>query len=402
MIRVEKKENSLPIKLWCEPESEAMEQAQNLARLPFAYKHIALMPDAHTGYGMPIGGILATKGVVIPNAVGKDIGCGICAVKTPWKVNQIPTDRLKKIMGKIREVIPVGFDWHKEKQDYELMPSEGQFQPEHIDMVRFNNYPIIEKEFQSARKQLGTLGGGNHFIEIQKDTEDNIWIMIHSGSRNLGSKVADYYDKLAKKLNERWLSPVPKNWELSFFPIEAQEAKDYMREMDYCVKFALANRKLMITRIAEIFNNEMNYKKIDLDSMINIAHNYARWENHFGQNVIVHRKGATSAKEGEIGIIAGSQGTASYIVKGKGNPESFCSCSHGSGRVMGRNQARKTLNLEEEKKKLDDKNIIHSIRTEKDLDEASGAYKDIEEVMRNQEDLVEIIHKLTPLAVIKG
>jgi len=365
--------------------------------------------NSHTGYGMPIGGILATNRVVIPNAVGKDIGCGICAVKTSLNTSDINTNLLKRIMSEIRKVIPVGFEWHSEKQDFELMPSDGQFQPTRTDVVpRFiDNYNIIPQQFENAQKQLGTLGGGNHFIEIQKDEENNIWIMIHSGSRNLGSKVADYYNKLAVDLNQKWFSSIPKEWELAFLPIETIEAKAYLLEMNYCVEFALANRKLMMERIMTIFKEEFGdachfLHDKENNRTINIAHNYARWENHFGQNVIVHRKGATSAKKGEIGIIAGSQGTKSYIVEGKGNPESFSSCSHGAGRVMSRSKARKTLNLETEKKKLDDKDIVHSIRTAKDLDEASGAYKDIEEVMENQKDLVEIVHRLTPLAVIKG
>lgn len=406
---------SIPIKSWVTGcEDGALNQALNLANLPFAFKHIALMPDCHQGYGMPIGGVMATKGVVVPNAVGVDIGCGMCAVKTSIKVEQLDTDTLKKIVGKIRESIPVGFDRHKESQGESFMPKVSEIEKHgvkngYVCVPCGDCYPVINKEFYSALKQLGTLGGGNHFIEIQKDVDGNVWIMVHSGSRNLGYKVAQYYNKLAINLNERWFSRVPKDWDLAFFPIETKEAKLYLKEMQYCVDFALANRKLMLERIIDVFEefclvtppwkDDWVFK---VEPYINIAHNYARFENHFGQNVMVHRKGATSAKDGEIGIIPGSQGTNSYIVKGKGSPESFMSCSHGAGRKMGRKQACQELSLEEEIKKMDEQGIVHGIRHQKDLDEASGAYKSIGEVMENQSDLVEIVTELKPLAVIKS
>lgn len=321
--------------------------------------------------------------------------CGMNSIKTPWKVDEISTETLKKIMGKIREAIPVGFNHHRTKQDESLVPEIN-------DIVDSNEDAIILKEYENALTQIGTLGGGNHFIEIQKDNDNNIWIMIHSGSRNLGLQVANYYNHLAENLNNKWYAYVPKEWKLAFLPIDSEEGKNYLAEMNYCVEFALANRKLMMERIAEIFNNIMNYKKIDLSQMINIAHNYARLENHFGHNVIVHRKGATSARKDEIGIVPGSQGTKSYIVRGLGNKDSFESCSHGAGRIMGRKEAERTLNLEEQIKKMNDLGIIHGMRNQKDLDEAPDAYKSIDEVMSNQKDLVEIITELKPIAVIKG
>jgi len=382
----------LPIKMWLEEiEDGAMKQIENLANLPFAFKHIAIMPDSHQGYGMPIGGVLATKDVIIPNAVGVDIGCGMCAVKT--SLTEIDTETLKNIMGEIRKQIPMGFNHHKEAQ---------------LGMPEVENQaslPIIDSEWGSAKKQLGTLGGGNHFIEIQKGSDGHIWIMLHSGSRNLGKKVADHYNKIAVELNSKWFSSVPKEWELAFLPIYSEDGKDYIREMNYCVEFALANRKHMMDKIIEIFGNiaVKKYGTFSLEQdMINIAHNYARLENHFGQNVMVHRKGATLADEKTIGIIPGSQGTKSYIVKGKGNRESFNSCSHGAGRKMGRKDAERRLNLEEEIKKLDDQGIIHAIRGKHDLDEASGAYKPIDVVMENQKNLVEILVELQPLAVLKS
>jgi len=409
------KVDNIPAKIWADYdklEYNAKEQINNLQNLPFSFKHVAIMPDCHSGYGMPIGGVLATKGVVIPNAVGVDIGCGMCAVKTSLKAEQLDKETLKKIMGRIREVIPVGFNHHKEKQNLNLMPliSKNIYETERWYLDKY----VIKNEFENARKQIGTLGGGNHFIEIQKDTKNNIWIMIHSGSRNLGKKIADYYNKLAVELNDKWYSEVPKKWELAFLPIETQEAKDYLNEMQYCVDFALANRKLMMERICYILTDVCSglftptedepFGRVffKMNDIINIAHNYAQMENHFGENVMVHRKGATLAREGTIGIIPGSQGSKSYIVAGLGNKDSFESCSHGAGRKMSRSKACAELKLEEEIAKLDNQGIVHGIRNVSDLDEASGAYKDIDEVMENQKDLVKILVELQPIAVIKG
>ena len=395
----------LHVKMWIDInniEQQAMQQIKNLSNLPFAFHHIAIMPDCHSGYGMPIGGVLAAEGVIIPNAVGVDIGCGMCAVKTTLKAEQLDKETLKKIFGGskehhggIRSAIPVGFNHHSKKQDEDLMPNAS---------LVYN--PIVWQEYEKALFSLGTLGGGNHFIEIQRDTENNVWVMIHSGSRNLGKQVADHYNKIAIDLNEKWHTNVPKEWQLAFLPIGSDEGESYIREMQYCVEFALANRMLMMERVLDEIRCAMvkdgMVTIVDNDTMINIAHNYASMENHFGKNVMIHRKGATLAREGLIGIIPGSQGTKSYIVRGLGNEDSFMSCSHGAGRKMSRTKACNELNLVDEIKKLDDQGIVHGIRTQKDLDEASGAYKDINEVMKNQADLVEIIAELSPIAVIKG
>lgn len=381
----------IPIKMWLnEIEEGALSQARNLANLPFAFKQVCLLSDAHVGYGMPIGGVLATKGVIIPNAVGVDIGCGMIAIQTNLTALELPSEKTKKILSQIREVVPLGFDHHKERQDESLMPKGHN-----LDELR-----IVKQQYISALKQIGTLGGGNHFIEIQKDQNGFIWIMIHSGSRNIGLKVAEHYNNRAKKLNEIWCSSINPKTDLAFLPFESDEARDYYKEMKYCVEFAFANRSLMMNRIVEIFIS--NFNSIVFEPMINIAHNYAAWEKHFDEKVIVHRKGATSAKAGEIGIIPGSQGTKSYLVEGLGNPESFMSCSHGAGRKMSRSQAYKTLNLEDEARKLDEQGIIHAIRTKHDLEEAASAYKDISEVMDFQKDLVKIKFELSPVAVIKG
>ena len=381
----------IPIKMWLdEPEEGAVKQALNLANLPFAFQHICLMPDTHQGYGMPIGGVLAAKNVIVPNAVGVDIGCGMCAVKTNIKADSLERRQLTQIMAGVRELIPLGFDHHKTRQDESLMP-QG---------YNFDELVVVKRQYLAALKQIGTLGGGNHFIELQRCNDGFLWIMIHSGSRNFGLQVAEYYNNKAKKLNELYYSSVSPKTDLAFLPFETDEAHVYYQEMKYCTDFALANRKLMMERIQQVVSATLN--GVVYEPIINIAHNYAAWEKHFDEKVIVHRKGATSAKEGETGIIPGSQGTKSYIVEGLGNPESFMSCSHGAGRVMSRTAAIRNLNLEEEKRKLDELGIIHSIRGKSDLEEASSAYKDISQVMAFQSDLVKIKTELSPLAVIKG
>ncbi len=384
--------NDRPVKIWTDDvEESAMQQIENLCTLPFLYHHLAIMPDVHAGMGMPIGGVLACVDAVIPNAVGVDIGCGMCAVKTNWRVEDISADVLRKqIMRGIRERIPLGMDHHKERQDESYLP-----QGHDIDKLT-----VVKAQYISAQRQVGTLGGGNHFIELQRDEQGMLWIMIHSGSRNLGKQVGDHYNKLAVMLNERWHSVVKPELRLAFLPLRTQEFNDYWAEMQYCVEFALCNRRLMMERIQEVIADAL--PGIEFEPMINIAHNYAAWEHHYGKNVIVHRKGATLAREGIVGIIPGSQGTASYIVEGLGNPDSFNSCSHGAGRLMSRTAAVKTLSLEDEVKKLNDQGIVHAIRSQRDLEEAAGAYKDIEQVINNELDLVKILTRLLPIAVIKG
>ena len=384
--------NDRPVKIWTDNvEESAMRQIENLTTLPFLFHHLAIMPDVHAGMGMPIGGVLACKDAVIPNAVGVDIGCGMCAVKTNWKIDNIPPEVLrKKIMRGIRKRIPLGMDHHKEPQDEAYLPTGHD-----IDKT------VIVKQRQiSITKEVGTLGGGNHFIELQKDEEGTLWIMIHSGSRNLGARVGEHYNKIARDLNEKWHSVVKPELRLSFLPRGTKEFEMYWNEMRFCIDFAFCNRRLMMQRIEEVIADAL--PGIEFEPMINIAHNYAAFEHHYGEDVIVHRKGATLAREGIVGIIPGSQGTASYIVEGLGNPESFCSCSHGAGRVMSRTAAIKTLDMAAEVAQLEAKGIVHAIRCQDDMQEASGAYKDIETVIKNELDLVKIKTRLLPIAVIKG
>lgn len=372
----------IPIKLWLDDiEEGALQQAKNLANLPFSYKHVAIMPDSHQGFGMPIGGVLATKDMIISNAVGVDIGCGMLAVKT--SLREIDADAIKTIIGKVREVVPLGFNHQSTPQEWDGFDVAPDIE-------------IIQKELTSARKQLGTLGGGNHFIEIQSGSDGHIWVMIHSGSRNFGLKTADVYHKKAVAMCERWVSNIPDK-DLAFLPLDTLEGQEYLTAMNYCLDFAFANRALMMKNILEIVSDLTG---ATIEQEVNIHHNYAQIENHFGEDVIVHRKGATKATTDTIGIIPGSMGSHSYIVSGKGNPDSFMSCSHGAGRKMGRKQAERALDLVQEQEKM--KGIVHGLRSVSNLDEAPGAYKDIDVVMENQKDLVDILVELTPLGNMKG
>lgn len=372
----------IPIKLWLDDiEDGALNQARNLANLPFAYKWIAVMPDAHEGFGVPIGGVMATVDMIVPNAVGVDIGCGMLTARTD--LTTISEGELREILAGVRALVPVGFEHHKTSQSWS-------------GFDRAPDLPIIQQELTSARRQLGTLGGGNHFIEVQKGDDGQIWIMIHSGSRNFGLKTANFYHKTAQALCSRkgWVLP---DRDLSYLPMDTREGEDYYKAMNYCCDFARANRALMMENVGEVVTRVTGARILET---INIHHNYAARETHYGRQVLVHRKGATRAARDTVGIIPGSMGTKSYIGRGLGNPKSFESCSHGAGRKMGRKQAIRSLDLEAEQKKM--RGILHGLRSRNALDEAPGAYKDIDEVMRLQRDLVEITVTLTPLASIKG
>ena len=383
----------IPLYLWLDQlDAETLAQAKNLANLPCAFHHVALMADAHVGYGMPIGGVLAATGFVIPNGVGVDIGCGMQAVRTGLEV--ITKTGLKAILRSLRAAIPLGFQHHGKPRPVEVMPqprSEKKAGP----------LPVITQEFNSARHQIGTLGGGNHFIEIQQGSDGRIWLMVHSGSRNLGHKVASHYNNLATAKAAKFSKDaIPKAWQLASLSVDSAEGQSYLAEMSYCVDFAQANRSEMMRVVVAIVAETTGCQQFE--SPFDVAHNYAAKETHFFKEVWVHRKGATRAFAGELGIIPGSQGSASYVVRGLGNPDSFKSCSHGAGRVLGRKEAQRSLDLHEEIRKLDSMQVLHTIRHRRDLDEAPGAYKDIRTVMDNQRDLVEVVVELRPLAVLKG
>ena len=366
-----------PIKLWLDDiEDGALEQAKDIANLPFTFKHVPIMPDSHQGYGMPIGSILATQGVIVPNAVGVDIGCGMAVHKLNLK--SISNSDLASIGDLIKEKIPVGFNGHKEAQDKFWLPE-------------WDSESIVAENLNKARHQVGTLGGGNHFIEIQEGDDGNVWIMIHSGSRNLGHTVAGHYHKTAVNLNKDFYSSVPSD--LAFLPLSSDEGKNYFREMDYCVRFAAMNRMHMMAAVRSIVKHVTGHTALPFDTL-DKSHNFARI-------VLVHRKGACSALEDEYGMIPSSQGSKSYIVKGLGNTESFKSSSHGAGRKMGRKAAKRELDLSVEQAKIIASGST-TVLTEAGLDEAVGAYKDMNKVMSNQDDLVKIEVELSPLLTIKG
>ncbi len=410
-MKWEKNEDgALPVKSWCENcEEGALKQAGNLAKHPALYHHVALMPDAHQGYGMPIGGVVAADNAVIPAAVGVDIGCGMIATET-----DIPAEAFAEMpfrrafQEKLKERIPVGEgESHKSVQTWEgfeeYLANNGercQMWPSKLD-----------------RANLGTLGGGNHFIELQKTTSldgagdpeggAKVWLMIHSGSRNLGKRIEEHYHRIAAKMCARFRVALA-DPDLAFLPIEEQPGHDYFTDMLFALRYAKENRRRMMEAMKETFLEfapQANFLRT-----IDIHHNYAAFEEHFGKKVCVHRKGATSAKLDEIGIIPGSMGTASYIVRGLGNPDSFMSCSHGAGRKMSRIAASTQLTAEECDKAME--GIVcerwHPYRGfgkakgKLDLSEAPQAYKDIEDVIASERDLVEPLVRLVPLASLKG
>ncbi len=381
----------LPIRLWLpDIDADTLQQAKNLANLPCIFHHVAIMPDAHVGYGMPIGGVAAAVEVVIPNAVGVDIGCGVAACRT--SLAGLDGASLKRLLGEVRRHIPLGFQHHKQPQPHSRMPE--------IDAGEDSGeLAVVEAEYESGRLQLGTLGGGNHFIEVQGGDDGFLWLMIHSGSRNLGYRVANHYNRIAAQATGRH-KLFPLSWQLDYLTVDSGEGRSYLREMEYCVRFAAANRRAMMDRVQELLADLQ--PGVEFTAFYDVAHNYAAVEEHFGRRVVVHRKGATRAAAGDIGLIPGSQGSHSYVVRGLGNAESFSSCSHGAGRRLGRKQAQRQLDLRAEIARLEERGILHALRHRKDLEEAAGAYKDIDEVMAHQQDLVRVVTTLHPLAVVKG
>lgn len=382
----------LPIRMWLPgplDEGDVMPQFRNLANHPLAFKHVCGMPDYHLGYGMPIGGVLATKGGVIPNAVGVDIGCGMIAVETQLHADRLDRETLQALRVAIHARVPVGMTHHAEAREWpdRLLIS--------VDGVE-NPGPVALGQIERAAYQLGTLGGGNHFIEIQKDADTGaVWIMLHSGSRNVGKRVCDFYHKQARAMMTKFHSAIP-DTDLAFLPDGTPEHDAYLAEMRWCMAFAEENREAMLLAVYAAFVEVLD---IDIEELqkVDTHHNFAAMENHFGQNVLVHRKGAVKA-EGLV-TIPGSMGTASYIGEGLRPAESFNTCSHGAGRLLGRKEANRTTTHEEAVEAMD--HVVFSVR-EGDYDEMPRAYKDIDAVMAAQSDLVRPVHRLLPLAVVKG
>ena len=381
--------NRIPIKSWCaHVEKSAYDQAVNLTKLACVFHHVALMPDCHTGFGMPIGGVIACNDTVIPNAVGVDIGCGMCAVRTNLAAGELDSNDIRRLLNRMRKRIPVGFDHHLKAQSWK-------------GFDKAPDLAIIRQELKSAHKQLGTLGGGNHFIELQREESGMLWLMVHSGSRNFGYKIAREYHNAALSFCKRHNIALPDR-DLAYVPMAETIAKDYFAAMEFAFRFAFENRQRMKTWCSEVI---ADFAPCEFDFEVNIHHNFAVRERHFGREVIVHRKGATRARQNEYGIIPGSMGSASYIVRGLGNAESFASCSHGAGRVMGRNEANRRLDIASVRAALDNVILQQWPKDRKgniDLSESPQAYKDIDEVIAAEQDLVEVAYKLKPLGVIKG
>lgn len=387
-------ETKVPVKIWAtDLEPEAEQQVKNLAGLPFIHHHVAVMPDAHAGKGSTVGTVIATRGAIIPAAVGVDIGCGMTGVKLPFKIDALG-DSLDKLRSSIERSVPVGFNQHTEitERIAKAFQSLG-FGPS-IDFNAIKN--------QKPLRQLGTLGGGNHFIEICKDLENNAWVILHSGSRNIGKTLAEVHIDKAKGLMKQYFISLP-DPDLAYLTQKTPEFEAYMSDLHWSQNYAKENRNEMMLRVLKDVSYHVYGEDKGAEFMatfrVDCHHNYTNMENHFGANVWVTRKGAVSAREGEFGIIPGSMGTKSYIVKGKGNLDSFCSCSHGAGRRMSRAKARATFTEEDLKQQT------AGVECRKDsdvIDEIPGAYKSIEEVMANQSDLVEVVYELKQLLVVKG
>lgn len=404
-------ENKRPIKIWTENvEAEALQQLKNMANMPFIFKHVAVMPDVHAGKGSTVGTVIATSGAIIPAAVGVDIGCGMCAVKLPIAIEGF--ENLPALRSAIETAVPVGFNQHQtikpatEKALKDLMTKHGRLPGQ--------NGPAFPGGVTSDSKmlaQLGTLGGGNHFVEICQDTEGGSWIVLHSGSRNLGKTLADYHINEADGLMKKYFIDLP-DPDLAYLAQGTPEFKAYIDDLLFAQDYAAANRRLMMDAVIEqvfrhVFNGPAPYDWIyylgmaQMDGMerIDCHHNYTSQENHFGKNVWITRKGAVSARPGQLGIIPGSMGTKSYIVEGLGNPESFCSCSHGAGRIMSRTKAKATFTKDDLAAQTE------GVECRKDadvIDEIPGAYKPIDEVMENQKDLVKPIFELKQILCVKG
>jgi tRNA-splicing ligase RtcB len=383
---------AVPIYMWTDNlpvEPQALQQLTDISHLPFLYKHVAVMPDVHMGVGACVGSVLATKGAVIPSAVGVDIGCGMHAIRTNIKASHLPDD-LKGMRSLIEQFIPVGNGPggnHKEDQLPGYLNKGLKVVAEWIKGLKLGR----------VWQQLGTLGGGNHFIELSLDEEDFVWVVLHSGSRGIGNALGTYYTQRAREVcKEKFIQLL--NSDLAFLPKDHKLFGEYMYALKWAQDYAFVNRmNMMGTIINEVLASY--FPDFDIRREIDCHHNYLSQENHFGEDVWITRKGAVSAKVGERGIIPGAMGAKSFIVKGKGNPLSFNSCSHGAGRKMSRAQAKKTFTLE------DHRVATEGVECRKDegvLDETPGAYKDIDLVMKAQSDLVEIEHTLRAVLCVKG
>jgi tRNA-splicing ligase RtcB (3'-phosphate/5'-hydroxy nucleic acid ligase) len=397
----------VPIKAWVdgvELEDAARKQLVNLAKMPFVHRHVAVMPDVHWGRGATVGSVIATHDAIIPAAVGVDLGCGMAALRTSLRAEDLPDD-LHAIRLAIEATIPVG-------QPSKENDAGGSHRDVPADVVDAwsadlaDRWPLIVEHFerygaQLPRRhptdQLGTLGGGNHFVEVCLDEEGRVWLMLHSGSRNVGKRIAEIFIELAQRDMKRWYINLP-DAELAYIPQGAEHFQPYLDGVAWAQDYARLNRQLMLGAILEVLRGIFPAVTVS-DEAIYCHHNYVSRENHFGKNVLVTRKGAVRAREGDLGIIPGSMGTRSYIVRGKGNADSFTSCSHGAGRRMSRGEAKRRITLE------DHAAATAGVECRKDadvLDESPAAYKSIDAVIEAERDLVDVVHTLRAVVCVKG
>lgn len=394
----------VPIKLWTKGvpvEAAAKQQLLNTAQLPFIYSHLAVMPDVHLGKGSTIGSVIPTQKAIIPAAVGVDLGCGMLAVRTSLTASDLP-DNLRSIRSAIEKAVPHGRSVGRGRRD----PGSWHNPPKAVDeawaklVPRFNEiiarYPRLERT--NHHKHLGTLGTGNHFIELCLDETDQVWVMLHSGSRGVGNAIGTHFIELAKKDMSRQQINLPDK-DLAYLEEGSDYFADYVTAVNWAQDYARINREVMMEASLAALADELPKPFTSVQEAINCHHNYVQQEEHFGEQLWVTRKGAVSARAGQLGIIPGSMGAKSFIVRGLGNEESFHSCSHGAGRIMSRTQAKKTFSLEDHRKATAG---VECRKDEAVLDETPGAYKDIEAVMAAQQDLVEIVHTLRQVVVVKG
>lgn len=382
-------------------EAAALKQLKNLARLPFIDGNgVAVMPDVHAGIGSTVGTVIATDRAVIPAAVGVDIGCGMNAVRLTLRADQLP-DNLAAIRDAIEKAVPLGTAGHQLKGPNDFWDM-GTLPPvlheHHKSIVNPVFGGDLGKMVNKATPQLGSLGSGNHFIELCLDEDDQVWVMLHSGSRGVGNMIGRHYIEKAKRNMEKFFISLP-DQDLAYFPEDTDDFNDYVAAVQWAQDYALENRKAMMVAVLNALHDSIPTAFLPTTEAVNCHHNYVERENHFGRNLWVTRKGAVRAREGDLGIIPGSMGQRSYIVKGKGNAESYCSCSHGAGRQMSRTEAKKRFSLSDLVAQT------QGVECRKDadvIDEIPGAYKNLDLVMAAQEDLVEVVHTLRAVLCVKG
>lgn len=401
MKQVIQEDNSRPIKIWTdEVEDTALTQLKNLSRLPFINSNgVACMPDVHAGIGSTVGTVIATEKAVIPAAVGVDIGCGMNAVRLSLKASDLP-DNLKPLRDEIERRVPLGVGGghdHMRGVELEMLnePHESMLHKTVVDPI----FKGSESRFhEKAASQLGTLGSGNHFIEVCIDENQDVWIMLHSGSRGIGNMIGSHYIAKAKRNMEQFFITLPDD-DLAYLPEDTEDFNDYMAAVGWAQNYALENRRIMMQEVIAAMKQCIDKPFTITQEAINCHHNYVEKENHFGRNMWVTRKGAIRARAGDLGIIPGSMGQRSYIVRGKGNLQSYCSCSHGAGRVMSRAEAKRRFSVTDLIAQTDG---VECRKDESVIDEIPASYKDIDQVMANQTDLVEVVHQLKQVLCVKG